>query len=167
MSYLRYEPMADTHRRTNRLLHTQQHTTHNIKHKTPSPGPPMLQASSGSNFTGECNCRMLQDRSRSSQHDNVTFIDKTKCTVILFTIILQAAAQCACGQKVSFICYYSCFFCATASEQHALTSAIRRYFICRYTPSNSHVSAWFLDEGGGRHCHDVFRRRGRLRFLLA
>ncbi len=99
-----------TLRRTNRLLHTQQHTTHNIKHKTPSPWSPKLPASSGSNFTGECNCRTSRNRSQSLQHGNVTFIDKTNCSVILFTIILQAASWHTCGKKVSFICYYSCFF---------------------------------------------------------
>ncbi len=130
-----------TLKRTNRLLHTQQHTTHNINIEHHHHGPPKLPASSGTNFTGECNRRTLCNRSQSSQHGNVTFINKTNCSVILFTIILQAAVWRTCGQKVSFICCYSCFFCATASEQHALTSAICRYFICRYTTSNSHVSA--------------------------
>ncbi len=138
-----------TLRRTNRLLHTQQHTTHNIKHKHHHHGPPKLPASSGSNFTGECNCRTSCNWSRSSQQGDVIFIDKTNCSVILFTIILQDAAWRAHGQKVSFICYYLCFFCTTASKQHTLTSAIRRYFICRYTTSNSHVSAWFWSMGGG------------------
>ncbi len=138
-----------TLRRTNRLLHTQQHTTHNIKHKYHHHGPPKLPASSGSNFTGECNPRTSRDWSQSSQHGNVTFIDKTNCSVILFTIILQAAARRVRRQKVSFICYFLCVFCATASEQHTLTSAIRWYFICQYTTSNSHVSAWFWMRGGG------------------
>jgi hypothetical protein len=109
-----------TLRRTNRLLHTQHHTTHNTQHKTPSPWSPKLPASSGSNFTGECNRRTSRNQSRSLQHGDVTFINKTNCSVILFTIILQAVAWRARRQKVSFICYYSCFFCATASEQHTL-----------------------------------------------
>jgi hypothetical protein len=128
-------------RRTNCLLHTQQHTTHNIKHKTLSPWSPQAAGFQRLQFKGECNRRMLRNRSQSLQHGIVTYINKTNCSVILFTIILQAAAWCACGQKLSFICYYSCFFCATASEQHALTSAIRQYFISPYTTSNSHVSA--------------------------
>ncbi len=140
MSYLEYEPTADTQENQPPLAHT---TTHNTqqKHKTPSPWPPKLPASSGSNFTGECDHRTSRNRSQSLQHGDVTFIDKTNCSVISFIIILQAAAWCTCGQKVSFISYYSCVFCATASEQCVLTSAIPRYFICRYPTSNSHVSA--------------------------
>jgi hypothetical protein len=83
----------------------------------------------------------LRDRSQSSQHGNITYIDKTYCSVILFTIILQAVAWRARGQKVSLISYYLCFFGATASEQRALTSAIRQYFTCRYPTSTSHISA--------------------------
>ncbi len=142
MSYSKYEPMADT--QENQLPascthNNTQHTTKNIKHH--HHGPPKLPASGGSNFTGECNCLTLRDQSQLSQHGDVTFIDKTNCSVILFTMILQAAAWRACGQKVSFVSYYLCFFCATASEQRALTSAIWQYFICQYPMSNSHVSA--------------------------
>jgi hypothetical protein len=140
MSYLEYEPMADTQEPTASRTHNNtQHTTKNINHH--HHGPPKLPASSGSNFTGECNRHTSCDRSGSLQHGDVTFINKTNCSIIIFTIILQAAARHARGQKVSFISYYLCFFCATASEQHALTSAIRRYFICRYPTSNSPVSA--------------------------
>ncbi len=148
MSYLEYEPTADTQEPTASSTHNNtQHTTKDIKHH--HHGPPKLPASSGSNFTGECDCRTSRDRSRSLQHDDVTFIDETNCSVNLCAIILQAAARHARGQKVSFISYYSFFFCATASEQRALTSAIRLYFICRYPTSNSHVSAWFWTRGGG------------------
>jgi hypothetical protein len=126
-------PLAHT------TTHNTQHTTKNIKHN--HYGPPKFPASSGSKFTGECDPRTSRNQSRSLQHGDVTFIDRTNCSVILFTIILQAAAWRTHGQKVSFISYYSCFLCATASEQHALTSAIWQYFICRYPTCNSHVSA--------------------------
>ncbi len=142
MSYLEYEPTADTQEPTTSCTHNNtQNTTKNIKQH--HHGPPKPPASSSSNFTGECNPHTSRNQSRSLQHGNVTFIDKTNCSVILFTIILQAAAWCACGKKVRFISYYSSFFCATASEQCALISAIRQYFICQYPTSNSHVSAWF------------------------
>ncbi len=121
MSYLEYEPTADTQEPTTSCTHNNtQHTTKNLKHR--HHGPPKPPASSGSNFIGECNRRTSHNLSRSLQHGNVTFINKTNCSVIIFTIILQAMARRACGQKVSFICYYLCFFCATASEQCALTS---------------------------------------------
>ena len=149
MSYSKYEPMADT--QENQLPascthNNTQHTTKNIKHH--HHGPPKLPASNGSVFTGEYNCRTLCNQSRSSQHGNITYIDKTYCSVILFTIILQAVAWRARGQKVSLISYYSCFFGATASEQRALTSAIRQYCICRYPTSTSNISAWFWTRGG-------------------
>jgi hypothetical protein len=66
------------HPKTNRLLHTQQQTTHNkknIKHRLHVPPKP--QASSGSNFTGECDRRTLRDQSQSLQHGDVLFIDDT------------------------------------------------------------------------------------------
>jgi hypothetical protein len=65
-------------------------------------GPHNLPASSGSNFTGECDRRTSRDRSQSSQSIDVTFINKTNKSFILFTIILCASAQRARGQKVSF-----------------------------------------------------------------
>ncbi len=148
MSYLEYEPTADTQEPTTSSTHNNtEHTTKNIKHH--HHGAPKPPASSGSNFTGGCDHRMLCNRSWSLQHGNVTFIDKTNRSVVLFTIILQAAARRIRGQKVSFISYYLCFFCATASEQCSLTSAIQKYFICQYPTSNSNVSAWFWTKGGG------------------
>ncbi len=146
------------------LAHT---TTHNNNKKHCHRGPPKLPASNGSNFTGEYKCHTLRNRSWSLQHGDITYNDKTYCSVMLFTIILQAVTWCTCGQQVSFISYYSWFFGATASEQRALTSAIRQYFICQYLTNTSHISAWFWMRGGGRHCHNVFMRRGRLRLLLA
>jgi hypothetical protein len=59
-------------------------------------------APSDSNFTGECDCRMLRNRSRSSRSGDVIFIDETNKTFILFTTILCATAQRVRGQKVSF-----------------------------------------------------------------
>jgi hypothetical protein len=104
MLYLEYGPKADTQEPTASCTHNNtQHTTKNIKNG--HHGPPKLPASSVSNFTGECNWLMSRDQSQSLQHGDVTFIDKTNCSVILFNIILQAAAWRTCGQKVSFICW--------------------------------------------------------------
>ncbi len=148
MIYCTYEPLADTQEPTTSCTHNNtQHTTKNIKHHHHIPPKP--PASSGSNFSGECNCHTSCNWSWCLQHGDVTFINITNCSVILFSIILQVAAQHACGQKLSFIGYYLCFFCTTASEQLALTSAIRQYFICRYPTSTCHVSAWFWMKGVG------------------
>jgi hypothetical protein len=128
MLYLEYEPTADTQEPTTSCTHNNtQHTAKNIKHRHHGPSKP--PASSGSNFIGECNRCTLHNLSRSLQHGNVTFINKTNCSVILFTIILQSMAWRARGQKVSFICYYSCFFCATASEQCTLTSYLGIFYL--------------------------------------
>jgi hypothetical protein len=102
MLYLEYEPTADTHEPTASCTHNNtQHTAKNIKHC--HHGPPKPPASSGSNFTGECNHRMMCNPSQSLQHGDVILIDKTNCSVYL-------PACCACWQNVSFISYYSCFF---------------------------------------------------------
>ncbi len=93
-----YEPTADTQEPT--ASHTQNSTQKNWKHRHHVPPKPL--ASSGSNFTGECNRCTSRNRYWSPQYGNVTFIDKTNCSVILFTIILQATAWRARGQKVSF-----------------------------------------------------------------
>ncbi len=104
----RWEVVNGGHLRTNRLSHTQQRTT--TTKELCHHGPPKPLASNGSNFTGEYNCRMLRNRSRSLQHGDITYIDKTYCSVILFRIILQAVAWRTRGQKVSLISYYLCFF---------------------------------------------------------
>jgi hypothetical protein len=136
------EPTAScTHNNT-------QHTTKNRKNH--HHGPPKPPASSGSNFTGECNCRTSRNWFRPVQYGDVTFIDKTNCSVILFTIILHSAARHAHGQKVSFYKLLLVVLCATALKQRALTSAIQQYFICRYPTCTSHVSAWFWTRGGAQ-----------------
>jgi hypothetical protein len=75
------------------LAHTTIHNTHtkNIKHR--HHGPPKPPASSGSNFTGECDRRTSRDQSRSLQHGDVLFIDDTNFSFIYLFIILSAAAQ--------------------------------------------------------------------------
>jgi len=165
MSYLEYKPTADTQEPTTSCTHNNtQHTTKNIKHH--HHGPPKPPASSGSNFIGECDRHTLHNLSRSLQHGNVTFINKTNCSVILFTIILQAAAWRACLQKVSFISYYSCFFGAPASKQRKLTQLSGNILFAN-TPRVLVIFQHDFGQGGGRHCHDVFRKRGRLQLLLA
>jgi hypothetical protein len=99
-----YEPTADTKESqlplTHTTIHNTQHTIKNRKHH--HHGPPKPPASSSSNFTGECNCSTLRNQYWSPQYGDVTFMDKTNCSVILFTIILKAAAQRTHGQKVTF-----------------------------------------------------------------
>ncbi len=143
-----YEPTVDTQEPTASRTHNNtQHTTKNIKHHY--RGPSKSPAFSGSNFTGECNCRRSCDWSQSSQHGDVLFIDNTNFSFIYFTIILCAAAQQARWLKVSFQRYFLCFFCAAAPNQHALTPAIRQYLIWLCCPSTHLVSAWFWTGGGG------------------
>jgi hypothetical protein len=116
--------------------HNTQHTTHKKKHCY--HGPPKPPASSGSNFTGECDRCTLHDQYQSPQYGDVTFINKTNCSVILFTIILQAAAWRARGQKVSFYKLLVVLFLRNCIGTTALISAIWQYFICQFPTSTSH-----------------------------
>ncbi len=57
------------------ITHSQHNTTK--KQKQQHHDLPRLLASSGFNRIGECDCRMLHDRSHSMQHGDVNFIDET------------------------------------------------------------------------------------------
>ena len=116
-----------THRATSK-----KHRHHDLPH------PP---ASSGFNFTGECNRRTLRNRYQSPQHGNAIFLCQTNFFFILLTIILCAADRCARGQKVCFLVNTCAFYSAVASNQHALTPSIRRYIFCRCLPRPHHVLA--------------------------
>ncbi len=66
-----------------------QPTQHHKKQKHRHHDLPRPLASSGFNFIGECDCRMLHDQSQSTQHGDVIFIGETNIFFILLTIILQ------------------------------------------------------------------------------
>ncbi len=136
-----YEPMADTQEPTASCTHNNtQHTTENIKHC--HHGPPKPPAISGSNFTGECNCRMLHDLSQSSQHGNVLYIYGTNFSFIYFTIILICSGSARLLTKGEFLKIYLVLFCCAAeSKRCALTPSIRRYLIWQYSPSSHLVLA--------------------------
>jgi hypothetical protein len=142
-----------------------QHTTKNRKHRHHvSPMPP---ASSGSHFTGEWDHRMSHNRCWSPQYGDVTLINKTNCSVILFTIILQTATWRACGQKVSFYKLLLVLFLRNCIRTTRTNISYPVIFYLPTPTSTSHVSAWFWMRGGGRYCHNVFRKKGRLQLLLA
>ncbi len=152
--------MADTQEPTASCTHnnTQYTSKKNIKHR--HHGPPKPPASSGSNFTGECNCRTSRDWSQSLQHGDVLFIGDTNFSFIYLTIILCAVAQRAHWLKVSFYRYISCFFSAAASKRRALTPAIRQYLIWRCRRRTHLVSAWFRTGGGGAPLSRWFQEVG-------
>ncbi len=131
----------------NAITHNQHNTKINKKHQHYCP--PRPSASSGFNFIGECNCRLLHDWSQSLQHGDVIFIDETNIFFILLTIILQASDRHARELKVSFWSDYLLFFLAVASRQCTLTSAVCWYFCCRCIPSSCHVLPWFCIRRGG------------------
>ncbi len=137
------------HPRTNRLLHTKQHTTHK-KHITSSPwssqaiGFQRLQF-----YRWVSNPRMLHYQSQSLQHGNVLYIDDTNFFFNYLTIILCAAAQCSHWLMVSFYRLYHAFFCATALKWCALTPAIRWYLIWQCCQRTHLVLGWFRTGGGG------------------
>ena len=73
-----------------------QPTQHHKKQKHQHHDLPQPLASSGFNFIGEWDCRMLHNQSQSMQHGDVIFIDETDIFFILFTIILQASDRSTC-----------------------------------------------------------------------
>jgi hypothetical protein len=141
-----------------------QHTTENIKHH--HHGPPKPPASRGSNFTGECNCHMSHYQSRSLQHGDAFFIDDTNFSFFYFTIILICSGSACSLTKGEFLkIYLVLFLCCCIETMHTNPS----YPSIPYLAMSLKFSSCFnlISEGGGRHCHDVFRRRGRLWLLLA
>jgi hypothetical protein len=105
-----------------------QPTQHHKKQKHQHHDLPCPLASSGFNFIGECDRRMLRNRSWSLQHGDVIFIDETNIFFILLTNILKALDQRARKLKVSYFSDYLFFFLTVALKRCALTPAICWYF---------------------------------------
>ncbi len=143
---------------TNRLLHTQQHTTHNKNQKTLSKWSPQAAGFQRLQFYRQVWLPYVARSITIIATWQCTFFDDTSFSFIYFTIILSAVAQSTCWLKVFIERYFPCFFCAAASKRRALSPAIRRYLIWRCRPSTHLVLAWFCTGGRGCHCHDVFRK---------
>ena len=71
--------------------------------------------------------------------------------LLLFCMPLTGAHR---DKRYVFLVNTCAFYLAVASNQRALTPAIRRYIFCRCRLSPHHVLAWFRTRGGERHCHD-------------
>jgi hypothetical protein len=100
-----------------------QPTKHHKKQKIQHHDLPQPLASSGFNFIGECDCRMLRNQSQSTQHGDVIFIDDIFFN--LLTIILQVLDQRTHELKVSYLSAYMLFFLAVALKQRKLSVSIR------------------------------------------
>ncbi len=133
-----------------------QPTQHHKLQKHQHHDLPLLLSSSGFNFIGECDCRMLHDWSQSTQHSNVIFIDETIIFFILLTIILQVLDRHAHELKVSYFSDYLLFFLVIASKWQTLTISIHWYFNCCCPLSPHHVLTWFWTRGVQRHRHHAF-----------
>lgn len=85
-----------------------------------------------------------------------------KLTVSLFYCLLfyRPLTSVHWDKRYVFLLNTCAFFSAVASNQRALTLAIRRYIFCRCRLSPHHVLAWFRTRGGERHCHGCRWRRG-------
>ncbi len=111
------------------------------------PRPP---ASSGFNFTGECDRRTSCDRYRSSQYGDAIFLHETNCFFLFYWLYYSMPLTGAHWDKRYVFLVNTCaFFLAVASNQRALTPAIRRYIFCRCRSSPHHVLAWFRTRGVG------------------
>ncbi len=145
------------HPRTNCLLHTQQHTTYNKNRKHRHHGPPpshWLPASSILQVGAIAVCCAID-------HDHCNpgmyFFDDTIFSFIYFDIILYAAAQHACWQKVSFKDISYAFLCRCIETMRTNPS----YPVLPYLamlPEYSSCFGLILDRGGGHHWHDVLRK---------
>ena len=126
--------------------------------------PPILLPSSGSNSKGECDLCTLRNRSQSAQHSDIIFLRATNFFKHLLTIFLQAVAQHAGKQKMSFASYSLCIFTATESKQCALTDTMYQaiYFFLFPLKSSSCFS-FVSDRGRGCHGQHVF---GMLRIAV-
>ena len=138
------------------IHHAITHNRHNTTKKHWHHDLAQLLASSGFNFIGECDRRMLRDWSLSLQHGNVIFIDETNIFFIFLTIIPQVLDWHAHELKVSYVSAYLLFFLAIASKWRAPTVSIHWYFNRRCPPSPHHVSAWFRTRGARCHRHRAF-----------
>jgi hypothetical protein len=141
-------------------------STHHQKKKHRHHGPPRPPASSGFNFTGECNHCTLHDWYQYPQHGDIIFLREPNFSFILLSIFLQAASQRACWLKVSFYMLLLVIFCAAALKQLALTPAIRGYLIRQYPTSPFHLLAWFWTRGVGAIVA-MFTAAGRLRVVVS
>ena len=135
-----------------------QHRTTSKKHQHHDlPRPP---ASSGSNLTGECDRRTSHDRYQSPQHGDAIFYVKLTFPLFYWLLFCMPLTGAHGDKRYVFLVNTCAFYSSVASNQRALTPAIRRYIIrwCRLRPH--HVLAWFRTRVGGRHCHGCRWRRG-------
>ena len=110
------------------------------------PNPP---APSGFNFKGECDRRMSRDRA-DLRNTAMQFLD-VKLTFSLFYLQLfcMPLTDAHGDKRYVFLVNTCAFYLAVASNQRALTPAIRRYIFCRDPPSPRRVRGMVSDEGGG------------------
>jgi hypothetical protein len=93
-----FEPTADTQETTASCTHNNtQNTTENIKHRHHIPPKP--PASSGSNFTGECDWQSIT----IIETQQCSFIDDTNFSFIYFTIILICSSSARLLTKSEFL----------------------------------------------------------------
>ena len=133
--------------RTNRLSTTTHNTQTKIKHRHHSPPKP--PASRSSNFTGECNCCTSSNRSQSSQHSDVLFIDETNFSFINLTAILCEAAQCPHWLKGEFLKVYRVMFLCHCIETTHTNPSYPAIPYLAMSPENSSCFGLISDGGGG------------------
>ncbi len=106
-------------------LHTT-NTTPQKKHQHHNLPCPL--ASSSFNFTGECNCHMLWNRSRSPQHCDVIFIDETNIFLFYWLLFFRPQTGMLANQRWFFLVITFILFLAVASKQRAPTPTICWFF---------------------------------------
>ena len=138
-STLEYRTLDTTHNHNTHRTTSKKHRHHDL------PRPP---ASSGFNFTGECDRRMSRDRYRSPQHGDAIFSCKTNFCFILLTIILYAADRRARGQKVCFFSEYLCFLFGCCVESTRTDPSYPSIYFLPMPPKYSSCFGMISDERG-------------------
>ncbi len=146
------------HPRTNRLSHTQQHTTHKQKTEIPSPWSPQASGFQWLQFY-----RWVQSPYVAW---SITIIATRWCTFfwwhLLFLYLFYYYSMCsssACSLakgeflKINLVLSLCC--CIKISHTNPSYPALSYLAM---SPEYSSCFGLILDRGGGCHCHDVFRK---------
>ena len=134
------KPRDTTHNHNTHRTTSKKHQHHDL------PRPP---ASSGSNWTGECDCRTSRNWYRSPQHGNAFFYVKLTFPLFYLLLFCMPLTGAHGDKRYVFLVNTCAFYSSVASNQRALTPAIRRYIICWCRSRPHHVLAWFWTKGGG------------------
>ncbi len=132
-----YFTLGRAHLTTTQPQHTNRATSKKHQHHD-LPRPPV---SSSFNLEGEWGCHTLRNRSWSPQHGDANFLCETNYSFFIDYYFVGPRTGALADKRYVFGVKIHVFLLFAASNQRALTPAIRRYFFRRCRPSPHHVLA--------------------------